>query len=312
MTEPRLLRGAPVAKRIRAEAAAGVRVIESTAGVTPALVTVQVGSDPSSSAYREAIRRSVTSVGIRHQHLGLPLNTSPAGLVATIQGLNTSAGVHGILVLMPLPERLGADLVLEHLSPFKDVDGITPTNAGRLFLGLPSLRPSTPQGGLELLDHYRLPVAGQHVAVVGRSPVVGRPLGMLMLLRNATVTLCHRQTPDLGVETRRADVVALAAGSPGLLTGDMVRPGATVLDFGVNVVDSALVGDADEASVSQVAGAYTPVPGGTGPVTAAVLARNTVAAAYVNLHGTLDEAHGLLESLPAEEIAAIMAATTPV
>ena len=311
MTEPRLLRGAPVAKRIRAEAAAGVRVIEATAGVTPALVTVQIGHDPSSSASREAIRRSVTSVGIRHQHLGLPLSTSPAGLVATIEGLNRSAEVHGILVLMPLPERLGADLVLEHLSPFKDVDGITPTNAGRLFLGLPSLRPSTPQGGLELLDHYRLPVAGQHVAVVGRSPVVGRPLGMLMLLRNATVTLCHRQTPDLATETRRADVVALAAGSPGLLTGDMVRPGATVLDFGVNVVDSALVGDADETSVSQVAGAYTPVPGGTGPVTAAVLARNTVAAAYVNLHGTLDEAHGLLESLPADEIAAIMAATAP-
>jgi methylenetetrahydrofolate dehydrogenase (NADP+) / methenyltetrahydrofolate cyclohydrolase len=298
MASARPLRGDPVAKRIRAEAAAAAATFEELTGVRPSLVTLQVGADPSASAYRDSIRRSVAAVGIRHQHLGLPADSSPAGLLAAIEGLNRSPDIHGVLVLMPLPPQLGADLVLEQLSPLKDVDGITPTNAGRLYLGLPSLRPSTPQGGIELLDFYGVPIAGRRAVVIGRSPVVGRPLAMLLLQRDATVTICHRATPDLAAFTRTADIVALAAGSPGLLTGAMVAPGAVVIDFGVTVVDSHLVGDADEASVAAVASAYTPVPGGAGPVTTAVLARNTVAAAFASLNGTLDESDGLVGALP--------------
>ncbi|HEX5499502.1 MAG TPA: bifunctional 5,10-methylenetetrahydrofolate dehydrogenase/5,10-methenyltetrahydrofolate cyclohydrolase, partial [Thermomicrobiales bacterium] len=215
-------------------------------------------------------------------------------LLAAIEALNRSPAAHGVLVLMPLPAQLSADLVLEQLSPLKDVDGITPTNAGRLYLGLPALRPSTPQGGIELLDFYDVPIAGRRAVVIGRSPVVGRPLAMLFLQRDATVTICHRATPDLATFTRAADIVAVGAGSPGLLTGAMLRPGAVVVDFGVTVVDGQLVGDADEATVSSVASACTPVPGGAGPVTTAVLARNTVAAAFATLHGTLDESDGLI------------------
>jgi methylenetetrahydrofolate dehydrogenase (NADP+) / methenyltetrahydrofolate cyclohydrolase len=298
MNAARLLRGGPVAKRIRAEAAAAAATFEQLTGERPSLVTLQAGADPSAAAYRESIRRSVVAAGIRHQHLGLPADASPADLVAAIEGLNQSPEVHGVLVLMPLPPQLGAELVLEQLSPLKDVDGITPTNAGRLYLGLPSLRPSTPQGGIELLDFYDAPIAGRRAVVIGRSPVVGRPLAMLLLQRDATVTICHRGTPDLAAITREADIVALAAGQPGLLTGAMIRPGAVVVDFGVTVVDSRLVGDADEASVAVTASAYTPVPGGAGPVTTAVLARNTVAAAFASLHGTLDESDILVASTP--------------
>lgn len=298
MSSARPLRGGPVAKRIRAEAAAAAATFEQLTGARPALVTLQVGADPSASAYREAIRRSVLSAGIRHQHLGLPVDASPADLLATIEALNRSSAAHGVLVLMPLPPHLSADLVLEQLSPLKDVDGITPTNAGRLYLGLPSLRPSTPQGGIELLDFYDVAIAGRRAVVIGRSPVVGRPLAMLFLQRDATVTICHRATPDLAAITREADIVAVGAGCPGLLTGAMLQPGAVVVDFGVTVVDSRLVGDVDEASVAAVASAYTPVPGGAGPVTTAVLARNTVAAAFATLHGTLDESDGLVPPPP--------------
>jgi methylenetetrahydrofolate dehydrogenase (NADP+)/methenyltetrahydrofolate cyclohydrolase len=191
---------------------------------------------------------------------------------------------------MPLPDHLPAALVHEHLSPLKDVDGITPTNAGRLHMGLPSLRPSTPQGGVELLDHYGVELEGRRVVVIGRSNVVGRPLASLLLQRNATVTICHRRTVDLPTWTRRADILCSAAGHAGLVTPEMVKPGAVVLDFGVNVVDDKIVGDAAFDEVAEVAGGITPVPGGTGPVTALVLARNTVAAGFVAMTGSLDHA----------------------
>lgn len=300
----RMLRGGAVARRIRAETTASADLLVRLGGRRPTLVTVQVGEHPSASAYRDAIRRTVAAAGVVHQHLGLPNDATPADLLAAVQGLNASPGVHGIVVLTPLPAHLTLDVVLEYLSPLKDVDGITPTNAGRLYLGLPSLKPSTPQGGIELLDHYGVELEGKRAVVVGRSAVVGRPLAMLLTFRNATVTLCHRHTPDLGELTRSADLVALAAGRPGLLDGSMVQPGAVVIDFGVNVVGDRIVGDADAGSVMAVAGAYTPVPGGTGPVTTLVLARNTVAAAYAALHGTLDECDGLVDVLPSTALPA--------
>lgn len=284
-----LLKAAPLSTRLRAETAEAVSLLQSRGGVQPTLATVMVGADPSSRAYRSSIERSLTAVGIAHRPVTLDASAIASTFVAHLRALNEDASVHGILVLMPLPPQLPPSLVLEHLSPLKDVDGITPTNAGRLHLGLPSLRPSTPQGGLEILDHYGIPLAGQRAVVVGRSNVVGRPLATMLSLRHATVCLCHRQTRDLASFTRHADIVAVAAGHPGLIRGDMLGPGSTVLDFGINVVDGKVVGDVDDTSVREVAAAYTPVPGGTGPVTAAVLARNTVAAGFAALAGTLDE-----------------------
>lgn len=286
MSRAQLLRGAPLAAALGSDIATAVDVLVGAAGLRPLLATVLVGANPPAAAYRRSIVRSLATVGIEHRAVDLGEETTAESLVTTIRRLNDDAAVSGILVLMPLPPSLDSHLVLEELSPLKDVDGITPTNAGRLHLGLPALRPSTPQGGIELLDHYGYQVAGQHVVVVGRSNVVGRPLATMLTLRNATVTLCHRQTRDLAALIRQADVVAVAAGHPRLITADLVRFGAIVLDFGVNVVDGKLVGDVDLESVGRVARAVTPVPGGTGPVTAMILARNVVAAGYASLRGS--------------------------
>jgi len=283
-----VMRGAPIATRLRSEVIATAAILRDRGGTPPRLATILVGRHAAAEAYQDGIKRTMESVGIRHGATLLPTATTPDDFVAAVLELNADPGVTGVLVLMPLPPHLGPDLVIEHLSPLKDVDGLTPTNAGRLYLGLPSLRPSTPQGGMEILDHYGIHLAGLNAVVIGRSNVVGRPLATMLTLRHATVTVCHRQTRDLALKCRGADLVAVAAGHPGLLRGDMVRPGAIVVDFGVNVVDDALVGDVDYAAVSQVAGAITPVPGGTGPVTRLVLARNTIAAGFAAIGGSLD------------------------
>jgi methylenetetrahydrofolate dehydrogenase (NADP+)/methenyltetrahydrofolate cyclohydrolase len=227
-------------------------------------------------------------VAIEHQAIDLPLTIDRDMFSKEIDRVSNDPAVTGVMVLMPLPPHLPQSLVYEHLSPLKDVDGITPVNAGRMHMGLPSLRPSTPQGGIELLDHYGVEIEGRLVTVVGRSNVVGRPLSSLMVQRHATVTICHRRTVDLPSMTRNADILCVAAGHANLITGDMVKHGAVVLDFGVNAVEDGIAGDVAFDAVSEVAGAITPVPGGTGPVTALVLARNTVAAGFASLAGTLD------------------------
>ena len=278
----KLLRGAPVAARIRTRVAEAAGVLRAQAGVEPCLATVAVGRDPAAIAYRDSIERSVGKAGVTHRPIELPSSNPPHRFVETIHGLNDDPTVHGVLLLMPLPPQLSVDAAIEHLSPMKDIDGITPLNAGRLHLGIPALRPSTPQGGIELLDYYEVDITGLRTVVVGRSNVVGKPLAALLTARNATVTLCHRQTRDLDGLLRDAELVALAAGSPGILRADNVRSGAVVLDFGINVVGGAVIGDA-AAAVAERASAYTPVPGGTGPVTTMVLARNTVAAAFASL-----------------------------
>jgi len=282
------LRGAPIAKRLKDEVLASAEVLRQRGGLQPTLATLLVGGNPSAEAYRRSIERSLGSVGIIHRARTLPETTSDSDLIAEVQSLNGDPAVNGVLILMPLPEHLSPHLIIEHLSPLKDVDGITPTNAGRLHLGIPSLRPSPPQGRIERLAHYEINLVGQQAVVVGRSNVVGRPLSTLLTLRDATVTVCHRKTRDLASVTRQADIVAVAAGHPGLIRGDMIRDGAIVIDFGVNVVDGVIVGDVDPASVASVAAAYTPVPGGTGPVTTLVLARNTIAAGFAALGGSLD------------------------
>jgi len=288
--ETQVLKGASLAKRLRDEIAAAKVHLADLGGATPVLATLLVGASAPALAYRASIDRTFRRVEIEHRQVELPATTSNEDLVATVERLNGNPEVTGILALMPLPGDLDPHLILEHLSPVKDVDGTTPTNAGRLHLGLPSLRPSTPAGGLLLLDFFNIELEGARVTVIGRSNVVGRPMATLLTQRHATVTLCHRRTRDLAGEVRRADVVCIAAGSPGLVTAGMVRPGATVLDFGVNVNEQGkIVGDADFDGLLGVAGAITPVPGGTGPVTALVLARNTLAAGFAALQGSLDE-----------------------
>ena len=284
---PTILRGAPIAARLRLGIETSIAELLARGGARPTLVTILVGRNPAAEAYRDAIERTFRRVDIDHRPRSLPTETSAGDLADELHRLNLAPDVTGVLVLMPLPPHLSSHVVLETLSPLKDVDGITPTNAGRLHLGLPSLRPSTPQGGLEIVDHYGIDLRGLHAVVIGRGNVVGRPLATMLTQRHATVTLCHRQTRDLASHTRRADVVATATGVPGLLHGDMASPGAIVLDFGISVVADRLVGDADPASLDHVA-ALTPVPGGIGPVTTLVLARNTIAAGFAALSGNLD------------------------
>jgi methylenetetrahydrofolate dehydrogenase (NADP+)/methenyltetrahydrofolate cyclohydrolase len=283
-----LLKGAPVAARIRERAASAAAVLRHQAGIAPTLATIRVGSDPSATAYRNSIERSVAKAGVDHHAVSLAEDVSTADFVAAIHRANDDPSVHGVLLLTPLPEHLPMDLVIENLDPMKDVDGLTPLNAGRLHLGLPSLRPSTPQGGIELLDYYDIPIAGRNAVVVGRSNIVGKPMAALLTGRHATVTLCHRQSSDYTRALRDANLVVLAAGRPGLLHGSMLGPDTVVLDFGINVIGDTIVGDADAESVIEAAAAYTPVPGGAGPVTVMVLARNTVAAAFASLGKMLD------------------------
>jgi methylenetetrahydrofolate dehydrogenase (NADP+) / methenyltetrahydrofolate cyclohydrolase len=283
-----LLRGSGLSSRLRAEIEASISELIGVGGAAPRLATILVGEDPSAAAYRLSIARTMIRVGIDHIEVNLPSAVRPAEFTHQLDRLNRDPAISGVLVLMPLPPHLPPSLVHDHLSPLKDVDGITPTNAGRLHMGLPSLRPSTPQGGLELLDHYGIELEGRRVVVVGRSNVVGRPLASLLTQRHATVTICHRRTVDLASFTREADILATAAGQAGLITAEMVRPGAFVLDFGVNVQGERITGDVDFDAVSEIAGGITPVPGGTGPVTALVLARNTVTAGFAAMAGTLD------------------------
>lgn len=294
----KILRGAPVARRIRAEVNAAAEGLVEESGVRPTLATLLVGAAPPSVAYRDAIARAMAGCGIEHIDVVLPVAAPTGRVVETIRRLNRQRDVHGILVLMPLPTHIDALEVLSTIAPEKDVDGIAPASVGRLHLGLPALHPSTPQAGIELLDYYQIPIAGKEAVVVGRGNVVGKPMAALLTRRDATVTLCHTRTASLANETRRGEIVVLAAGSPGLLHGSMLQPGATVIDFGVNVIEGKVVGDADDASIAAVAGAYTPVPGGTTPVTTMALARNTVTAAFAL---TLDDAGGLAPGSPGQD-----------
>jgi methylenetetrahydrofolate dehydrogenase (NADP+)/methenyltetrahydrofolate cyclohydrolase len=257
-------------------------------GRPPVLVTLASEPNASADAYRNSISKTMKRVEIEHRPIDLPVGSTDGDLEETLAELSSDSDVTGVLVLMPLPERIDKGIVSEQLNPLKDVDGVTVVNAGRLHLGLPCLAPSTPSGGIALLDHYGIPISGASAVVIGRSNVVGRPLAALLQRRNATVTVCHSGTRDLASYTREAEIVALAIGNAGFLRPDFIRPGATVLDFGINVIGERIIGDADFEALQGVAGAITPVPGGTGPITALMLARNTIAAGIAGLHNDLD------------------------
>lgn len=283
-----IMRGAPVSARLRHEIADLRADHPALQGRHPRLVTVQVGDDEAVGSYRTSIDRACQRAEIAYDTLALAFETSGTDLQAVLEDLNRDPEVSGVMVFMPLPPHVDKRVVIDTLSPLKDVDGITSASQGRLRLDLPGLRPSCPLGGMEILDHYGIHLETTDALVVGRSPVVGGPLATMLTHRNATVTVAHRHTADLAAKCRQASLIAVAAGSPGLLTRDMVSSQTIVLDFGTNMVAGALVGDADHDTMEGYVAAISPVPGGTGPVTAATLVRNVVFAAIANHAGSLD------------------------
>jgi methylenetetrahydrofolate dehydrogenase (NADP+)/methenyltetrahydrofolate cyclohydrolase len=275
-----ILHGKPVQERVLAEVKAGVDRLRTTRGVTPTLAVVLVGEDPASQVYVRGKKRAADTVGIATRDCLYPQGIGQAELLDLLRTLSADPTVHGILLQLPLPKGLDEAAALTAIAPEKDADGLHPTNLGRLLAGEPGTVPCTPAGCLEILDHYGARLEGMEAVVVGRSRLVGKPLAQLLLARNATVTMCHTRTRDLAFHTRRADLLCVAAGRPRMITGDMVKEGAWVIDVGVNRLDnSKLAGDVDFDSVSPRAGAITPVPGGVGLLTIAMLLKNTLAAA---------------------------------
>ena len=248
--------------------------------IIPNLVVVQVAGDPAADRYVRAIGRICGEVGAGYQLVALPADVSQAQINQTVRALSDDEAVQGIIIQMPLPKGLDAEAVVAQLDPHKDIDGIHPENAGRLANGHPRFVPATPAGGMALLHHYGIAVAGKQAVVVGRSAVVGRPMAWLLLQADATVTIAHSRSHDLATIGRTADIVVAAVGRAELIRGEMVKPGAVVIDFGINVrADGTLVGDVAYAEVAAHAAAITPVPGGTGPMTNVQLLENLVRAA---------------------------------
>jgi methylenetetrahydrofolate dehydrogenase (NADP+)/methenyltetrahydrofolate cyclohydrolase len=274
-----ILDGKVVAAKVQAAVAEGVGALQAR-GVRPALAVVLVGEDPASKVYVGGKRRACQAAGIEARDHLHPRGLAEADLLGLIRELNADRSIHGILVQLPLPHGMDEDRVIGAVDPAKDVDGFHPENLGRLLAGTPGVVPCTPAGILEILDHYGVDLKGAEAVVVGRSRIVGKPLAHLLLGRHATVTVCHTRTRELAAHTRRAEVLAVAAGRPAVVTGDMVRPDAVVVDVGVNrLPDGRLVGDVDFPAVSPRVRAITPVPGGVGPMTVAMLLRNTLDAA---------------------------------
>jgi len=272
-----ILDGKPVADKILAEVRAGVERLRAARGLTPRLAVVLVGSDPASQVYVRNKKATAEAVGIATQDFLYPDGLAQAQLMTLIEELNLDGGIHGILLQLPLPKGLNEDAAIARIAPSKDVDGLTPTNLGRLLAGDLALVPCTPAGCLEVLDHYGAKLEGLEAVVIGRSRLVGKPLAQLLLARHATVTMCHTRTRDLAAHCRRAEVLCVAAGRPQIITGDMVKEGAVVVDVGVNRLPSgSLVGDVEFESVIKRARAVTPVPGGVGPMTVAMLMKNTL------------------------------------
>jgi methylenetetrahydrofolate dehydrogenase (NADP+)/methenyltetrahydrofolate cyclohydrolase len=275
----RVLDGKAVAARVRERVAAEAAEFERGHGRPPGLATVLVGEDPASEIYVRRKREASAESGIRSIHHEPDGGVGQDELLGLIGQLGSDEEVDGILVQLPLPDTLDTDAVVRAIAPEKDVDGLTPTSAGLLARGTPGLIPCTPRGVMELIAEAGVDPAGREAVVVGRSNLVGRPLISLLLGADATVTVCHSRTPDLAAVCRRAEILVPAAGRPGLITAGMVRPAATVIDVGTNRTDRGLVGDVDFEAVREVAGTITPVPGGVGPMTIAMLLANTVEAA---------------------------------
>lgn len=279
-----IIDGRALGKEIRAELREDVQAYKQQRGTLPGLAIVRVEGDTASAVYARAILRISEDIGVKAHVDLLPTEISAEELRAVLLRLNTDEHVQGILVQMPLPEHLPQKLVIDTLAAEKDIDGISSLSAGNLFLGLPSFLPSTAAAVMEILERMHTPLTGQRVVVLGRSNVVGKPLSMMLLQKNATVTVCHSRTANLSTYTRQADVLIAAIGRPRMVTAALVRPGATVIDVGINTLpEGGIVGDVDFDSVKEVAGAVTPTPGGVGPLTNVMLLKQCVQAAWQQL-----------------------------
>ena len=284
----KLIDGKLLAANLRAQIAAETAALKSTHNTTPGLAVILVGDNPASVSYVTAKERACKEAGMYSREIRLPVETTEADLIALIHELNNDPAIDGILVQLPVPKHIRDKAVIDAIAPEKDVDGFTPINVGRMIIGDECFLPCTPHGIIRLIEFAGLNIAGKHAVVIGRSNIVGKPVAALLARKqtNATVTLCHTGTPDIAKFTRDADIVVVATGRPNTLTGDMIKPGAVVIDVGVNRIPDAtrpkgyrLVGDADFESCAAVAGAITPVPGGVGPMTITMLLWNTLESA---------------------------------
>ncbi len=275
--------GKGLAARLREQTKGEVESFIASTGVQPHLVVVLVGEDPASQVYVRNKERACKAAGMQSTLHRLPIETTTEELLTLIDQLNNDAGVHGILVQLPLPKQINEQSILDSVSPLKDVDAFHPENVGRIVQGRPRFLPCTPAGCMQLIGEVCENTAGMHAVVLGRSEIVGKPMGLLLMQRgaDATVTICHSRTRDLSALTKQADILIAAIGKANFVTADMVKPGAIVIDVGINRVDNKLVGDVDYEPVAEIAGAITPVPGGVGPMTIANLLKNTLAAARV-------------------------------
>lgn len=282
----RILQGKEFAQQFRADAGKRVEALREKYGITPGLAVIIVGSNPASQVYVRNKHKSCEELGIYSVVVEMPENTTKNDLLAKIDELNFDKRINGILVQLPLPKQIAADEaeILNRIDPLKDVDGFHPVNVGRLVTGEEGLVPCTPAGCLKMLELADIPLDGKKAVIIGRSNIVGKPMLHLLLGKNATVTICHSHTKDLAAITREADILVAAIGQPEFVTADMVKPGATVIDVGINrITPKKLVGDVDFEAVKEVAGAITPVPGGVGLLTVAMLMQNVVKAAELQL-----------------------------
>jgi methylenetetrahydrofolate dehydrogenase (NADP+)/methenyltetrahydrofolate cyclohydrolase len=295
----RLLRGGEAAAEVRTAVAADVAAFQAQHGWVPELAVVIVGRDAPSAVYLHKILDGCRLVGVRDRLVELPADATADLLADRVRTLGEEPHVAGIIVQQPLPPAIPLRAVIDALDPARDIDGIHPLNAGLLSLGYEGFLPATAHAAVELLKRSGVRIEGRRAVVVGRSNVVGKPAALLLLREHATVTVCHSRTPDLAAETRSADIVLVAAGRPGLVTGSMLKPGAVVVDIGINVVDGRVVGDVDLESASPVASAISPVPGGVGPLTNAILLTHLMRAARNLAEGRLDAGTRSLHPSPA-------------
>ena len=286
MTAERL-NGSALSKGIKAELKQEIADFAARTGVAPALAVLRVGDDDASASYARAIGKNSTSVGVEFREAALGAGARQVEVEAAVQALNKDSDVHGVMILEPLPDDIDGDALILQLDPNKDVDGVHPLNAGRLQTQRPPyFVPATPAGGIRLLEDAGISFRGKHAVMVGRSDIVGKPMAMMLLHRHCTVTIAHSRTQDLPGLCRTADILCLGVGRPEMVKGDWIRPGAIVVDFGTNYTDSGLKGDCDQAEAEQVAGMITPVPGGTGPMTNAMLMSNVLMAARLAIGDT--------------------------
>jgi len=282
MAGANIIDGKAFAAGLRTRIAGLTTIFTAAAGRAPGLAVVLVGDDPASAVYVRSKHKACIEAGMASFEHRLPVATTQADLVALVKALNADGAVDGILVQLPLPAHIDENVIIATIDPDKDVDGFHPVNAGRLATGLHGFVPCTPLGCIMLLEDRLGDLSGKDAVVIGRSNIVGKPMAQLLLAKNCTVTIAHSRTQDLPEVVRRADIVVAAVGRPAMVKGDWIKPGAAVIDVGINRVDGKLVGDVDFAGAVAVAGAITPVPGGVGPMTIAVLLRNTLVAAHRN------------------------------